>query len=180
MKTRHVRNAKSGFLLKSNSASPQCLATPFTVKGVKWEIHNHDADINNPSCPHMHAIGKSWKLDLYTGNIYESGSGILVGQVKRDELLAIWNAKGVYKIILAERALYEELHRSNPTRYPSLPPLLVSPANKKQKIKVDLRKNSVNAITMQKEDSIVVEIRKNPLQRKLGHITYRGFPRNHN
>ena len=103
---RQIGTNKGKHQLKARYFSHECLATAFKVKGVKWEIHNHDADINNPFCPHMHAIGKPWKLDLYTGIIYDERTGAYVGQIKPKELFEIWNAKGVLKIILAERAIY--------------------------------------------------------------------------
>lgn len=117
------------FYIKQNSVkpkhkSPKCLATPFTVQGVKWKIHNHDKDINNPSCPHMHAIGKPWKLNIYTGRFYDEITGQFLGKIKYDDLLMIWKTKGIMKIILAERAIYEELHKKNPVRFPTLPQLL--------------------------------------------------------
>ena len=117
----------SKVMLINRNKSPKCLATPFLANGVKWEIHNHDADINNPSCPHMHAIGQPWKLDLYTGFIYHQKTGDYIGRIKKEILLSIWKAPGVMKIILAERAIYDELNKKNPARYPPLPPLLISP-----------------------------------------------------
>ena len=159
------------YQLKARHSSPKCLATPFTVKGVKWEIHNRDAEINNPSCPHMHAIEKPWKLDLYTGNIYDSITGKYIGRIKQKELLEIWNAKGVLKIILAERAIYEELHKKDPIRYPTLPALLVSGTkrNKTQQRSVLSRYNAVR--TIRKDNSIIVEFSKKSLvERTKKHV----------
>jgi len=159
------------FHLRARHFSPKCLATPFTVKGVKWEIHNHDADINNPSCPHMHAIGKPWKLDLYTGIIYDERTGAYVGQIKPKELFEIWNAKGVLKIILAERAIYDELHKKDPIRYPALPELIVSGTkrNKTRQKNVFSRYSSVH--TIRKDNSIIVEFgRKSLVERTRKHV----------
>ena len=96
---------KGNYQLKARHFSPKCLAKPFTVKGVNWEIHNHDEDINKPSCPHMHASEKPWKLDLYTSIIYDEVTGAYISRIKQKEHLEIWNAKGVLKIIL-RRVLY--------------------------------------------------------------------------
>lgn len=116
---------------KHTNKMPKCQAIPFTVGGVKWEIHNRDADINDSSCPHMHAIGKPWKLDIYTGNIYDIKSKQIIKKLTRKELKRIWNAKGVMKIILMERVLYySEYHAIDPIRYPELPKL---PSFKKNK-----------------------------------------------
>lgn len=168
---RQIGTIKGKHQLKARHFSPKCLATPFTVKGVKWEIHNHDADINNPSCPHMHAIGKPWKLDLYTGIIYDEKTGIYVGRIKAKELLEIWNAKGVLKIILAERAIYEELHKKDPIRYPALPALLVS-ATKRNKTRQRNVFSSYSTVhTIRKDNSIIVEFgRKSLVERTRKHV----------
>lgn len=157
MKKSYARHNKSEVLLKATNSTPTNLATPFTVKRVKWEIHNHDADINEPSCPHMHAIGKPWKLNLYTGDIYDINTGKIVGRVKRKELLAIWKSSGVYRIILTERAIYEELHKSNPKRYPTLPPLLITSPNHKRDASNVFRMSHITGKTAQNKISIVVQ-----------------------
>ena len=45
----------------------------FTMAGYHWIMHNHDDDINSPSCPHCHATDspRVYKLDIYTGNYFE-------------------------------------------------------------------------------------------------------------
>ena len=159
------------FHLRARHFSPKCLATPFTVKGVKWEIHNHDADINNPSCPHMHAIGKPWKLDLYTGIIYDERTGAYVGQIKPKELFEIWNAKGVLKIILAERAIYEELHKKDPIRYPVLPKLIVSGTKRNKTRQRNVFSGYRTVQTIRKDNSIIVEFsRKSLVERTRKHV----------
>lgn len=124
-----IKNIKSSsnnsneILLKANHISPKCLATQFSVQGVRWEMHLHDNDINNPSCPHLHAIGKPWKLNVYTGEFFDVKSGKKIGKISGYDLKRIWNAKGMLKIILAERAIYNELRATNSRRWPELPAL---------------------------------------------------------
>ena len=66
---------------------------------------------------------------MHTGCFYNKDTGRYLGKVKRKELLEIWRAKGVLKIIIEERAIYEELHKKNPIRFPELPPLLMNHTN---------------------------------------------------
>ena len=170
MKRRSGTN-NGNYQLRARHFSPKCLATPFTVKGVKWEIHNHDADINNPSCPHMHAIGKPWKLDLYTGIIYDERTGAYVGQIKPKELFEIWNAKGVLKIILAERAIYEELHKKDPIRYPALPALLVSETKRNKTRQRNVFSSYSTIHTIRKDNSIIIEFGRKPsVERTRKHV----------
>lgn len=134
------------------------LSTPFNANGVKWEIHNHDPDINNPSCPHMHAIGKPWRLDLYTGYIYEENSNKIIGRLKKKILKAIWSEKSILKIILKERKRYEKLHSSNPIRYQALPALVVNPVQqfKGPQNHIWLQNKRVIVTTKSKQNSIVI------------------------
>lgn len=72
----------------------------------------------------MHAIGKPWKLDIYTGYIYDIKSKQIIKKLTRKELGRILSTKGIMKIILVEIALYNsEYHAINPIRYPDLPKL---------------------------------------------------------
>ncbi len=171
MKIRSGTNNRS-YQLRARHCSRDCLATAFKVKGVKWEIHNHDADINNPSCPHMHAIGKPWKLDLYTGNIYDERTGThVVGQMKAKELFEIWNAKGVLKIILAERARYEKFHKKDPIRYPELPALLVSDTKRNKIRQRNVFSGYSTVHTIRKGNSIIVEFSRKSLdERTRNHV----------
>lgn len=157
---------RADVVMKSPQKSPQYLATPFKTRGVKWEIHNHDVDINNPSCPHMHAIGEPWKLDLYTGIIYNDNTGMIVGNIKQRDLIEIWKAKGVLKIIVAERAVYEELRKKHLKRYPELPPLLINPENTKNHLnRMQARKTT---ITFNRQNKIILQLKsKSPIGRVL-------------
>lgn len=89
----------------------------------------------------MHAVGKPWKLNLYTGEFYDERNGKRLGRIKEEDLIAIWQIEGIRKIIFAERAMYEELHRKDPVRFQELPPLLVLNENEKiQNTKTNRRK----------------------------------------
>lgn len=101
-----------------------CLNITHTMKGVRWYIHEKDADINEPSCPHCHAVGKNWKLNIYTGQIYDAQNHRYTGEkVSKTELKKLWKQKKFVEIVLRERARYEALHLDAPVRYPKLPEL---------------------------------------------------------
>lgn len=133
-------------------------STPFSVSGVKWVIHNHDDDINNPSCPHMHAMRKPWKLDLYTGDIHDINIRKIVDSIKGKDLKRIWKVNGVFKIIVDERARYEKIRKQNPKRYPELPPMLIS--NKDAKVFKSVRGDIIKHKNqmMKGSYSIIIEI----------------------
>ena len=90
--------------------------------GVRWYMNNHDEDINMPSCPHCHAHGKNWKLNIYTGRIYDKNS--YIGQISKKEFHNMWCQKEFCDAVLRERKWYNEnYYDKNPVRYPKLPPL---------------------------------------------------------
>jgi len=49
---------------------------------------------------------KPWKLNLYTGEFYDERNGKRLGKIKEEDLIAIWQIRGIRKIIIAERAMY--------------------------------------------------------------------------
>lgn|GEM_PF-3062523 len=115
-------NGIMGKLLSRGSIN---LSTPFKKAGTKWEIHKLDPDINNPSCPHMHAIGKPWKLDLYTGKYYDTRNGKYIGKIRLKDLIEIWKVEPIYNIITAERERYNKMRKMSPLRLKELPLPLV-------------------------------------------------------
>ena len=58
------------------------------MAGYHWIMHNHDEDINSPSCPHCHATDspKVYKLDVYTGKYFEYPGEKYKGKIS-DELI---------------------------------------------------------------------------------------------
>lgn len=63
--------AKNTIRIINTHRYKQARGVSFSLSGVKWMLHNCDDDKIWPSCPHMHAIEKPWKLDLYTGRFYD-------------------------------------------------------------------------------------------------------------
>lgn len=91
--------------------------------GVHWIMHEHDADINDPSCPHCHAKEKNWKLNIYTGEIFDYTNGkTYIGKISKKEMKKLWNQKGFINLVARERKWYEDTYCSqNSERFPKLP-----------------------------------------------------------
>ena len=110
--------------MQARHARKYCLNIAHTMKGLHWCIHEKDDDINEPSCPHCHAVEKNWKLNIYTGQIYDAQNHQYTGEkVSKAELKKLWKQKKFVEIVLKERARYEALHLNDSVRYPKLPEL---------------------------------------------------------
>ena len=59
------------------------------IKNLKWEMHKTDKD-PFPSVPHMHALSVPLKLNIYTGEIFDSTNHKLVSVAKKKELKSLW------------------------------------------------------------------------------------------
>lgn len=111
----------------------------FTMAGYHWIMHNHDDDINNPSCPHCHAIDspREYKLNICTGEYFEYPGEKYKGKISKQEMKKMWRQKDFLENVLRERKWYEETyHKINPERYPQLPPLPIVLKRSKSMIKV--------------------------------------------
>ena len=166
-----IDKAKSVMSIVNKHKYRQVRGVRFSTSGIRWEIHNKDDDIHWPSCPHMHAIEKPWKLDLYTGKYYNIKTGKLVGQIREKELKAIWKVKGVFEIILSERGRYSELRKANPKRYPELPELLLIPSEDTVRNKKVLNTSQEFVVESTKiGDSIIIQIKYSRVNRKINSI----------
>lgn len=126
--------------IKAPYSGKYCLDITHTMKGVHWIIHEKDADINEPSCPHCHAIEKNWKLNIYTGQIYDATNHCyLKEKVSKTELKKLWGQKKFVEIVLKERKRYETLHLSDPVRYPALPELRLRTKHYRRSVVVSSR-----------------------------------------
>ena len=114
----------------------------FTMAGYHWIMHNHDEDINSPSCPHCHATDspKVYKLDVYTGKYFEYPGEKYKGKISRQEMKKMWKQKDFLENVLRERQWYEDTYRKiNPERYPPLPPLPIVLKHSKLSVRVTKR-----------------------------------------
>ena len=92
------------------------------VNKIYWEFHKGDADFN-PSVPHGHSLnGKSldgkYKLELWSGKIYDQSTGELKGVAKPKDMLRLYQTDGFQDFVSECRAEYA---KNNP--HMQLPPL---------------------------------------------------------
>ncbi|MBO5342214.1 MAG: hypothetical protein J6A73_05995 [Lachnospiraceae bacterium] len=112
---------------------------------MHWFMHEHDNDINDPSCPHCHSMEGNHKLDIYSGNIYEYPKKKYKSKLSKKEMKTLWEEEGFLELVLKEREWYNEnYHKKNPRRYPALPPLPITQKHNKSIIRVTRRWMSRN------------------------------------
>ena len=118
----YLSNQKQHIIIKRIISVERRVEITSVMHGVRWYMNNHDKDINMPSCPHCHAHGNSWKLNIYTGRIYDKNK--CIGQIGIKEFYKMWIQEEFRDAVLRERKWYNEnYHDKNPIRYPELPPL---------------------------------------------------------
>lgn len=96
------------------------------VNKIYWEFHKGDADFN-PSVPHGHSLeGKSldgqYKLELWSGRIYDESTGELKGIAKPEDMLCLYQSDGFLDFVNKCRVEYA---KNNP--HMQLPPLTDNP-----------------------------------------------------
>ena len=79
----------------------------YKINKMVWEFHKGDDDFN-PSVPHGHS--GQYKLDIVTGDVYDTRTNKIIGKVKNKELLKLKQDQQF--IIFAKEAikLYKENH----------------------------------------------------------------------
>lgn len=88
------------------------------IKNLKWEMHKADKD-SFPSVPHMHAASVPLKLNIYTGEIYDSINHKLVSIAKKKELKNLWLDE---KFKTAVQDAIETYRANNPNYvFPTIP-----------------------------------------------------------
>ena len=81
---------------------------PFTLQGLKWEMHITDED-PNPSIPHLHGVEDSrYKINVYTGEVFWDGKP--AGILKSEEHQKLWQDEAFLKMLNKARKHYIEHH----------------------------------------------------------------------
>lgn len=75
------------------------------INNSKWELHKADDDFW-PSVPHMHSIEFPLKLNIYTGEIYNTHTRKRVEKVKRKNLKKLWKDREFRNIVDEARSVY--------------------------------------------------------------------------
>ena len=87
------------------------LAPKLKVKGMLWEFHKGDDDFS-PSVPHGHSQDGKFKLQLWTGNIFNVSTGKLEYRAKRKDMTALYNHPGFLEFVKECRTDYASRHPS--------------------------------------------------------------------
>lgn len=92
------------------------------IEGHKWILHKYDPDVYFPSCPHFDCCDQKWKLDIYSGKIYNSSNHSCVGKISPKVLEEkIWSNDIIVNMIKDIRKRYELERGNKPDRFPQLP-----------------------------------------------------------
>ena len=92
------------------NTNPQAYTTPFSIRSQKWYDELSDSDPYNPSCPHLHSVGGPYKMDVYTGQIYNTQTKKIIEgyHIREKDLKKLWNDKKFVAFALAMRKLYSD------------------------------------------------------------------------
>ena len=87
----------------------QMLRPRLKVKKMYWEFHKGDADFN-PTVPHGHSLDGKYKLELWSGKIYEVSTGKLCAMAKGKEMKTLYDLRGFVSFVEECRSEYERTH----------------------------------------------------------------------
>lgn len=84
--------------------------TPFKLKKMIWYDEIADSDMFTPSCPHLHSIDGKYKLNVYTGELYDIRLKKIIRdkRVNNDELKELWSESKFLQFAMKMRQLYFE------------------------------------------------------------------------
>lgn len=111
----------NNFLKISKKARIWCLRPKVQIKQIYWEFHKGDADFN-PSMPHGHSLDGKYKLELWSGNIYEVSTKELKWIAKPKDMQHLYSHEGFQKFVKECRDEYCKNHPGF-----RLPPLTSNP-----------------------------------------------------
>ena len=77
------------------------------INGLTWDVNQDDPD-TWPSIPHLHATEKPYKLDIYTGRIFNINTKKHVLRASRKGMEILWTDKKAVAIILYNRNKYKD------------------------------------------------------------------------
>ena len=81
------------------------------INNNKWRMHQADED-PFPSVPHMHAIDKPLKLNVYNGYIYDSKTNKYICRASRKDLSKLWSDSKFKTEVENARIIYK---KNNPS-----------------------------------------------------------------
>ena len=99
-----MRNMKKN--IKITMLTPQ-----INVYGMKWRFYKTDDD-DHPSVPHGHSLDGNYKLQLWSGNIFNVQNGKIEFKAKRKDMTNLYNLPGFQKFVSECR---DEYMKRNPS-----------------------------------------------------------------
>lgn len=134
MRTRYIRKRNEYTMLRPN----------VPVKKMYWEFHKGDND-NFPSVPHGHSLDGKYKLEIWSGKIYNIQSGKSEFIAKKKDMKALQNYPGFVEFIKECR---EDYRARNPA--------IVLP-----KLVATSRRRHYHQYGKEKKEAFIVETRVN-------------------
>jgi len=96
----------------------------YEIRGLMWRIHKNDDD-TLPSVPHLHAIEKPYKLDVYNGRIYDAKTNKHAISANQKQLHKLWRDEKMVSIIMDYRKRYKDKYT-----LPDIPSYAIEVADK--------------------------------------------------
>lgn len=117
MRKKYIKKGKNDFTM---------LRPTVPIKKMYWEFHKGDND-NLPSVPHGHSLDGKYKLEIWSGKIYNIQSGKVEYIAKKKDMKALQQYPGFIEFVKECREEYKE-------RNPDIVlPKLIAAKNKRRK-----------------------------------------------
>ena len=94
------------YTIYGNYISRLFYKSKININNKKWELHIADK-YPFPSVPHMHAINAPLKLNIYTGEIYDTRNKSLIDTASRKDLKKLWSNKKFVEAVKNARQVYK-------------------------------------------------------------------------
>lgn len=112
-------------LVEKNSL-PLVLKTRTKIWNMIWDFHKGDDDMN-PSVPHGHSIDGKYKIELWSGTVYDRRTKKVIGKALRKEIEDLYNNPSFLFFVKEVRESYLQRH----PHIRQLPELVDAPVSKK-------------------------------------------------
>ncbi len=86
---------------------PKAYKPQYQLKRMNWEFHAYDNDFS-PSVPHGHS-GR-YKLNVDTGAIIDSTTGLIVGFLRKKEMKRLLNDESFKRLAISAREYYSKIN----------------------------------------------------------------------
>lgn len=93
------------YTIYGNYISRWFYKSKININNKKWELHIADKD-PFPSIPHMHALNAPLKLNIYTGEIYDTRTKKIITTAKKKELKELWEDEKFKQAVIEARRVY--------------------------------------------------------------------------